>query len=236
MRKFIFGIITLLAITTTSCTKTNEEKLKDAFREYAEKNLDDPSSLEILSIDSVDTISTRKCVDELLKDSAELSSMGKKELDDIQKMTKSIYMIPDHIRLNLYKDPTISNLYEELIASAELKAQKARMGLIYDYQGCLDRLKAYKDTCVCEIKFKIRMNKKVYDYVAYSDTTFTKFDFYLEENAVKDCELSKFMIDYLEFKAHELEEFKETVLRYKKITMVMKRIEEIAGMKVFEYK
>lgn len=235
MRIIFLFALSILAITLASCTKTSEDKLKDAFKEYANKNLDDPSSLEILSIDSVDTISTRKCIDELLKDSADLSNQNEDEVQSIMKMTQSLYKIPANKRLKMHEDPTVAKLFGELMSAAEINSQKAKMGLIYDFQGCLDRLKAHKDTCVCETKFKIRMNKKVYNYVAYSDTTFSKFDFFLEENAIKECDLSKFFIDYLEFKAHELEKLKYKEECYKKRSLLMKRIEELAGMKVFDY-
>lgn len=58
MKKLVYLFIALFAI---GCSQSNEDKVKTAFKEYVKSNFDDPSTFkEIVSIDSLDTISTIK--------------------------------------------------------------------------------------------------------------------------------------------------------------------------------
>lgn len=55
MKKVLLVFVSIIAILS-SCSKTNEDKVKASFINYAETHLDDPSSLEVVSIEIIDTI------------------------------------------------------------------------------------------------------------------------------------------------------------------------------------
>lgn len=58
---FILSALFLLVINLVSCEQSHEAKIKAAFESYIQKNFDDPSSfVEVVSIDTNDTISTKQ--------------------------------------------------------------------------------------------------------------------------------------------------------------------------------
>ena len=100
MKKLLYFIVVISAI---SCTQSNEDKIKTAFLEYAQKSLDDPSQFEeIVSVDSLDTISTieykkiQQRIFDIYKEytyiSDSLYNISQKYIDDKQCSSRFIYI------------------------------------------------------------------------------------------------------------------------------------------------
>ncbi len=74
MKHFYFIIIALSALLFSCSNPTQEELIEKAFKEYANKNFDDPSHLkEIVSIEVQDT--AKKCLLEIVKSIHDLDSL-----------------------------------------------------------------------------------------------------------------------------------------------------------------
>lgn len=54
------GLLLLSFLSLCACNDSVEERIKDGLEKYAQFNFDDPSSLEFVAIDKVDTLSTTK--------------------------------------------------------------------------------------------------------------------------------------------------------------------------------
>lgn len=121
MKKLLYLIVVISAI---SCTQTNEDKIKTAFQEYAQKNFDDPSQLEeIVSIDSLDTISTveykktqKEIVDMVIQFSIigdSLRDIRTKYFDDEKCRSRFSYI--DGFKALLYDYAGIQGYYVDLL-------------------------------------------------------------------------------------------------------------------------
>lgn len=65
MKKILYLFVLVSLVLFASCSKSNEDKIAAAFEDYASNNFDDPSTLEIVSIDIKDTIDFKKILDEM---------------------------------------------------------------------------------------------------------------------------------------------------------------------------
>ena len=82
MKKVFIFLFSIIAIAS-SCSKTNEEKIKAAFTQYAENHLDDPSSLEIVSIEIKDTIDMVKMLSDASNGHDSISNAKEKACDSL---------------------------------------------------------------------------------------------------------------------------------------------------------
>ena len=82
MKKVFIFLFSIIAIAS-SCSKTNEEKIKAAFTQYAENHLDDPSSLEIVSIEIKDTIDMVKMLSDASNWHDSISNAKEKACDSL---------------------------------------------------------------------------------------------------------------------------------------------------------
>jgi hypothetical protein len=62
MKKVLFVLVTLLALA--GCAKSDNDKASAIVKEWFSNNLNDPSSLEIVSINNVETDSVLNCEDD----------------------------------------------------------------------------------------------------------------------------------------------------------------------------
>ena len=114
MKKVLFFC---LLISIVSCKQTKEEKLWDAFLEYAKNNIDDPTGCEFVSVDSVEMLSTLDAKRQLT-DMYNIYSLMTKKKDSLSYLTtiskqqmKATQITSNWRKLNL---TTIKNLLNYL--------------------------------------------------------------------------------------------------------------------------
>lgn len=112
-----------LLITMVSCKQTNENKnektkenvIWDAFLEYANNNIDDPSSCEFVSIDSLEmlsTIDTKRELTEIYDIYRSMSNMD----DSLSSVLLNNYLNPNSIKLKklrINKDKEFVGLFRK---------------------------------------------------------------------------------------------------------------------------
>lgn len=81
MNKFLLFLVFVPFFA--SCTKSNEEKIASAFKDYASNNFDDPSTLEIVSIEIKDTIDLKQMLDEMVLMSDSSSKLMSTKTDEV---------------------------------------------------------------------------------------------------------------------------------------------------------
>ena len=210
MRKIFYLFVVLCVI---SCTQSNEDKIKVAFKEYAISNFDDPSQLEeIVSIDSLDTISTievKKQFSELM----EIRKRTKKLTDSIRAINNKFFndksLVPRIVSNYNFKDLLSKSIewseYEIYLLDHNISMEAAEK----DWKDIL----SHKDTVFYQnrLKYRIKNNGelKLKTYYVYSDTLYNKINF--KETKLKAYEISDIFkeIDDLNDKYHNLFEMNQ---------------------------
>lgn len=177
-----------------SCEKSNESKIWDAFQEYAKTNIDNPSSLEFVEIDSIDTLSTLKLKETLTDIYHYCDSMKKtrKYIDSIffncylseqnRIMLRNIPIKNDKEYVELWN--ALSKLVHDRQSINEQNLMFALQGdtihsFIYDYE--YKNLMHLKDTTFCtqrlSYRFKDNNGKHLKRMYVICDTLYNNFKF-----------------------------------------------------------
>lgn len=102
-------VIIISVILLSSCTKTTDDLVKDAFKDYVSKNFDDPSKLEnIISITINDTISSQK----IICFANNLIEAYDKELDKIHNLRDSLSKAQEILFNKIRNDNNLSRKFK----------------------------------------------------------------------------------------------------------------------------
>lgn len=189
MKKLICLFFALLII---SCSQSNEDKIRSAFKEHVKTSFDDPSKFEeIVSIDSLDTISTI----EIKKQYSDIMELRKQKYAMCDSFTTLIfkYTKDESIRPQLRKMDEFRALYYKTIELQKYLVETMYKGLSLpaaeeDWKEIL----AHKDTVMYSqrISYRIKTNDglKINSCYVYSDTLYNKIVF--KDTRMKAYEVS----------------------------------------------
>ena len=172
----------LLILSICSCNQSNDDKIITAFKEYAEKNLDNPDAIvEIIGIDSVDTFSTKQIKDDLTKiynTYLSANQMERKATETFIKFANDPNKTSKLIKVELNRDKIYKSLMFKYFSLSEKKVTLANESYEKSMQG--DSLNVY----LIDSEYKGILNKK--------DTIFIgrKLSYRSKENGiVKLCKI-----------------------------------------------
>jgi len=178
MKHLIYIFFALLII---SCSQSNEDKIRAAFKEHVKTSFDDPSKFEeIVSIDSLDTISTIE-IKKQYSDIMELRKQNYAMCDSFSTLILK-YIKDESIRPQLRKMDGIRSLYYKKIELQNYLVETMYKGLSLpaaeeDWKEIL----THKDTVMYNqrITYRIKTNDglKMNTCYAYSDTLYNKIVF-----------------------------------------------------------
>ena len=189
MKKLICLFFALLII---SCSQSNEDKIRSAFKEHVKTSFDDPSKFEeIVSIDSLDTISTI----EIKKQYSDIMELRKQNYAMCDSFTTLIfkYTKDESIRPQLRKMDEFRDLYYNSIELQKYLVETMYKGLSLpaaeeDWKEIL----THKDTVMYNqrITYRIKTNDglKINSCYVYSDTLYNKIVF--KDTKMKAYEVS----------------------------------------------
>lgn len=203
MKKVLFFC---LLVSIVSCKQTKEEKLWDAFLEYAKNNIDDPTGCEFVSIDSVEMLSTLDAKRQLT-DMYNIYSLMTKKKDSLSSVLLNNYLQttdesnPNYIKLEKVKlnnDKEFSELfrkYEKHIdESLEFSKQSLAYGLMKDtihsyylegeYKGIMQSKDTTFYSYVLSYRTKDNIGKHLHKIYVISDTLYNGFSFSKDKEAV----------------------------------------------------
>lgn len=194
--KYTFNIlICTVVLVLFSCGQTNEDKIFTAFKDYAEKNLDNPSAIsEIVGIDTVDTFSTIKIKANITKvyqlyDSARI--MAENASNAFLEFSKDPNKTSKINKVELNRDPQFKSIMFNFLSSQEKKwrfaeesAKSAKRGdslnvflIKKEFDGIMNK----KDTVFCGMKLSYRTKNgddvKLHKIDVICDTLYSSFHF-----------------------------------------------------------
>lgn len=177
------------------CQKSNEDKVIEAFKEYASMNFDDPNSLkEIVSVDSVDTFSTiiiKEYIGEIYHKYDSIGKVRKQKGDDFiafMKDKKKTSQLPRGMANSNQKFKSLIFRYFQMLENdvslAKLSDDAARKGdfsNVYDMEGDYNDIMKRKDTVFCaqSISYRIqdKSGLKLHRIHVTCDTLYSSFHF-----------------------------------------------------------
>lgn len=199
MKTRILILISFIVVTLCSCN-SNEGKVKAAFKDYVQKNFDDPNDLkEIAAVDSCDTINIGKFREPLTKCKLMYDSLRKESMrvndeihTDLQSATfkhllatnESFYKTcmsynDDYIEL-LLTDGNVATALTNEFAGGNVKGPDEK------YKSIL----AAKGKTVIQYTIRARVNNngrtEMHKYYAICDTTFNSIKISKNKAQVKD--------------------------------------------------
>ena len=188
MKKVLFFC---LLISIVSCKQTKEEKLWDAFLEYAKNNIDDPTGCEFVSVDSVEMLSTLDAKRQL----TDMSVLLNNYLQTTDESNPN-YIKLEKVKLNNDKEFTeLFRKYKKQIdESIEFLKQSFAYGLMKDtihsyyLEGEYNGIMQSKDTTfysyVLSYRTKDNIGKHLHRVYVISDTLYNGFSFSKDKEAV----------------------------------------------------
>ena len=203
MKKVLFFC---LLVSLVSCKQTKEEKIWDAFMVYAKNNIDDPTSCEFVSVDSVEMLSTHDAKRQLT-DMYNIYSLMTKKKDSLSSILLNNYLQttdesnPNYIKLNKVKlnnDKEFVELFrkyeKQIKESVEFLEQSLAYGLMKDtihsyyLEGEYKGIMQSKDTTfyshVLSYRTKDNIGKHLHKIYVFSDTLYNGFSFSKDKEAV----------------------------------------------------
>jgi hypothetical protein len=136
MKKVLFFC---LLISIVSCKQTNEDKVWDAFLEYAKNNIDDPTGCEFVSVDSIEMLSTTDAKRQLT-DMYNIYRLMTKKKDSLFSVLFNNYLQtedennPNFIKLekvNLNNDKEFIELYRKIHQQTNQRIEFIKSTLVY---------------------------------------------------------------------------------------------------------
>lgn len=160
MRKILLFFCAVIIVS--SCTHSNDDKIKEAFSEYVKQNFDDPSQMkEIVSITYGDTLTNKSFADMLSELSAmsdSLENLYKKMAD---KATTLSVQNGHKIRHNQSFKKDWIKYEESLQKGVEKRWMYAAAILSNDFIPITkDSILNYKDFALLDFTIKYRMDEK----------------------------------------------------------------------------
>ena len=198
MRKIIYLFVALFAI---GCSQSKEDKIKLAFKDYVKANFDDPSKFEeVVSIDSLDTISTRK-----FKDRGNEMFKIRKDFFEFCDSTDSIILMYFHDSRYLPKLRNISglkDLFKDKIELHELYMDVLKKDLSFPQaEEDLEKILSLKDTIFYQqrLSYRIKTSEglKLKTCYVYADTLFNNIQF--KDSKIKAYDTSDVIKGLMEF-------------------------------------
>ena len=181
MKKYLFVLATILCtFCTYSCKETKEEKIKEAFKNYAKNNFDNPNSIiEIVGVDFIDTLSTREDKER----ARTFYSLFKQTASSADSVSKAVFdfMMTHPGKLRGMNDAR--KLSVEVVQIRGLRLDLAMDGMLHykeideDYKQLL----SCKDTTsyIINLKYRVKENGqvKIKKIECISDTLFKNICF-----------------------------------------------------------
>jgi len=189
MKTVFYSIATLLVTCVfTACTQTQtkEDKIKVAFDDYAYQNFDDPSTVEeIVSIDSLDTISTavlKQLIMDIYAENKELQNLCSTKDSLVQ-----LYISDDRYKYMVFIKGMRSALYTH-IQLLEQDNELIMNGVTFEAaEDDLEEIKNIPDTIFYEQRLSYRIKTKdglkLERCYVYSDTSYNHIQ--ISSNRIK---------------------------------------------------
>ncbi len=198
MRRLIYVFVILCIV---GCVQSNEDKIRTAFSEYVKNNFDDPSQFkEIVSIDSLDTISTikiKELFNELIITRKRTYEIG----DSIEKINFK-YINDDKLKSQLGQSSEFMALAQKVIELNEYYIYLSDKNLsMIDAEAEWKEIQSHKDTVFYNQRLTYRVNYndglKLKTCFVYFDTLYNNITF--RDNRIKAYEASEITKEIDEF-------------------------------------
>lgn len=203
MKKVLFFCI---LISVVSCKQTNEDKIWNAFKEYAKNNVDDPSGCEFVAIDSIELLSTLNAKRQLT-DMYKIYRLMTKKKDSLYSVLFENYLQiedesnPNYVKLEkvkLNKDKEFTELYRKYYNQINEWTEFLEHNLVYaqkkdsihtynierEYKGIMQSKDTTFYSQVLSYRTKDNIGKHLNKIYVISDTLYNVFTFSKDKDAL----------------------------------------------------
>lgn len=189
MQKLILPLVVVF-LALSACSSDSDKQIKKAFIEYSKANLDNPSSVEIIKIDTVQRWSVKEKQDRMKKDTAKVFQIGRNTRDVNTAIILQISKLPQKDLETLRKADGFKSLITDV--SGLLQEYLDLINSNYETFSFLVDFWDTPDTCILMRDITYRMNAKLYTCIAVFDESGKKINFYKIEEQDNMC-ISKFL-------------------------------------------
>lgn len=181
MKKLLFLFCLCISFSLFwSCSKSNEEKVKDAFNNYVESNFNNPADLkEIISISFEDSITSEKAI--------EFDKKNNTLIDSITKRTKQM---SDSL------DKVLEKILKETMSNTTIYYDSNARTLLEKYENAINESKSYVSNNSFIVATNITLKKSLVDSLEKKNISINIYNIKVREISNNELKIKNYYAYY----------------------------------------